>query len=125
MKVIKALCLTLCTVGFQFLDLDQYHEIYSGFRWYNLSKEQVKVYAKSSISSRRMNICKHALANQFSPTEMEEWLAMNLDKQVFVYAIEGRMEGIPKEKILEYANPEMSVYESFNRYLRLLQEYSN
>ena len=125
MNVIKAMFLTMCTAGFQFLDLDQYHEIYSGFRWYNLSKEQVKVYAKSNISSSRMKLCKHALAKQFSTAEMEEWLAMNLDKQVFIYVVEGRMEGIPKEKILEYANPEMSVYESFHRYLRLLQEYSN
>ncbi len=123
MNAFKAKFLTGCVIGVRIFSFEQKYQIYSGFKRYNLTKEQVKVYARKGMSSDRMSYCKHALVKGFSVEEMKEWLDMNLNGYIFRYAIEGRQMGIPKEKVQEYANTKISVGDSFKRYIELIQEY--
>ena len=125
MNAIKAFLCTVSVSKFQLFSYAQWRQIYTGFRWYNLTREQVKVYARRKLSIERMSYCKHALEKGFSPEEMAEWLDMDLNGYVFRDAIEGRFMGIPKEKVYEYAKPGMSVTESFQICIRLIQEYSD
>lgn len=123
MNVIKARILTFCVCGFGGYNSEQRYQIYSGFRRYNLTKSQVKVYAKKDISCSRMRLCKHALAAKISPEEIAEWLSLTLNGYIFRYALEGRQKGIPKDKVQEYARNNISVEKSFNKYLELMAEY--
>lgn len=123
MNAIKAKFLTRRVIGFQRFDFEQHYQIYSGFRKYDLTKEQVKIYAKKSMSSHRMSFCKHTLAEGFPLEEMEEWLNMDLDGYMFRHAIKCRMRGIPKERVLQFVKLGGTRQEEFKRYVELLDEY--
>ena len=123
MNVIKSVLCTIRVSAFQPFKYKQYYQIYSGFRTYNLTQEQVKVYVNNTISAERMRLCKRALTLGFSKEELQELVDMNLNGYIFRYAVEGRLSGIPKEKVLEYSTTSMTPEECFSIYIKLLKEH--
>lgn len=123
MNVVKSVLCTICVSAFQSFNYKQYSQIYSGFRTYNLTQKQVKVYAKNTMSAGRMRLCKRALSLGFSKEELQELIDMNLNGYIFRYAVEGRLSGIPKEKVLEYSTASITPEECFSIYIKLLKEH--
>ena len=119
MKSIKARWLTymMCRKGK--FDAEQRYQIYTGFRWYELTVEQVSVYAKATMSAEQMRTCKHALAKEFSIPEMKEWIGLGLSEYKFKSIIEARLNGISKELIMDCAQKESSDEEFFYEYIQL------
>ena len=124
MNLVKANWMTLKVCGVRNFTRKQYRQIYNGFKLDDLTEEQVRVYAKTDISSQRMKFCRNVLAKDFSTEEMDEWLSLNLEGCIFQCAIEGRMHGIPKERVKEFTELKLPLNEAFEIYRRMLAEYS-
>ncbi|MBE5812411.1 MAG: hypothetical protein E7314_01995 [Clostridiales bacterium] len=123
MKAIKAFLYTMNISVFEFLDSSQRKEVYSGFRKYDLSLEQVLAYARKDISSHRMNFCKHVLAEGFPAKEMREWLDKDLNTHVFRYVIDCRINNVPKERVRTCLIEEKNLEKCFYNYNELLRQY--
>ena len=123
MNRFKAFLLTLSVSGFKLFNSAQWYQIYTGFRRYNLSRSQVKVYAKRWISAGRMRICKHALSDNFSESELEELLDMKLHRYLFRNVIDARFKGVPSEEIKKYLLSYAYSYNSFYEYVKLVKKY--
>jgi len=125
MNAIKAFLCTISVSKFQFFNGAQWRQIYTGFRWYNLTRAQVKVYAKKWVSAGRMRFCKRMLDQKFPAEELEEWLNMRLNRYLFISAIEARRAGAPKEQVCEYISAFGYVKNSFPAYIQMVREQEN
>ena len=123
MNTVKAFLCTVAACGLKKFNSDQYKQIYSSFKWYDLTLCEVKVYAKSNISNERMRLCKHTLDKGFPVEYLDELLNMDLPAYKLRNAIDGYFAGIPKERIKEYIVPDLKYEESYAKYMELRKKF--
>lgn len=104
MNFIKAWFKAIAIPNYRKMEASQKEQIYSGFRHYDLTPKQVKVYALLDLNSEYMSIAKKGLASGVSCKDIKICLDMQLSRWRFERVIKGILMGFSKQQILSYAN---------------------
>lgn len=122
MNVISALLKTMYVIiGKKFYGR-QISQIYSGFREYGLSIQQVKTYAKSEIRSSKMRMIKRAFVNgaTFEDVEYFDWF--NLSPYITSLIAEGYYYGLSTTEIDTYAKTNIRDVDAYVIFVKLKQQ---
>lgn len=120
MNFFKAHYLTWKLCAFKGFNSDQQHQIYRGFEKYNLTKEQVEVYANPMLKYSIMAQIRRALAKGAQIEEVKYWVSKNLSYERWYLVLQGLDKGFTREQIAMYAENSVTENEAFFIFCNML-----